>query len=390
MRCGSTYLIVLFPCRIWETYGTKVMISTADITTRTGCEKLLQESMQMGPIGGIFNLAVSLQDSILENQTVEKFMACMAPKAGATQHLDELSRRMCPQLRYFVIFSSVSCGRGNAGQSNYGMANSVMERIIERRVAHGLPGKAIQWGAVGEVGLVADMTEDKLDMEIGGTLQQRISSCLTELDALLTTEPAIVASMVVAEKRIGSGGKDNIIESVLNIMGIRDIKSISMTASLSEVGMDSLMAVEIKQTLEREFEIFLTPQDLRSLTFAKLQEFADAQLKEGTDNVKLKLASEKKLDVFHQMLRNMGDESTSDKMLLRLHSKNLTEKFNSCLLIVPGIEGVAGSTWHSVAAAINLPTFVLQLQQTIDATSVPEIVQRVIEVCGLWRIMLKS
>lgn len=36
--------------------------------------------------------------------------------------------------------------------------------------------------------MVADMAEDKIDMEIGGTLQQRISSCLTELDALLTTE----------------------------------------------------------------------------------------------------------------------------------------------------------------------------------------------------------
>lgn len=104
-------------------------------------------------------------------------------------------------------------------------------------------------------------------MEIGGTLQQRISSCLAELDTLLSsvTEP-IVSSMVVAEKRIGGDGKSNLIESVLNIMGIRDIKTVSNNATLSEVGMDSLMAVEIKQTLEREFEIFLTPQDLRSLT----------------------------------------------------------------------------------------------------------------------------
>lgn len=356
------------------------MISTADVTTRKGCEKLLNEAMTMGQIGGIFNLAVSLQDSILENQTADKFVKCMAPKAEATKHLDALSRRMCPLLRYFVIFSSVSCGRGNAGQSNYGMANSVMERIIEQRASVGLPAKAIQWGAVGEVGLVADMAEDKLDMEIGGTLQQRISSCLTELDILLTTSDPIVASMVVAEKRIGSGGKENIIESVLNIMGIRDIKSISMTASLSEVGMDSLMAVEIKQTLEREFEIFLTPQDLRSLTFSKLQEFSDSHAKEGGENVKLKLASEKKVDVFQQMLRNMGDETTSDKMLLRLQTKNISEKFSSCMLIVPGIEGVAGSTWHKLAATINLPAFVLQLKQTIEATSVSEIIKTVAEV----------
>lgn len=181
--------------------------------------------------------------------------------------LDELSRKYAPHLKYFVVFSSVSCGRGNAGQSNYGMANSIMERIIEQRHRDGLPAKAIQWGAVGEVGLVADMAEDKIDMEIGGTLQQRISSCLTELDTLMTThDEAIVSSMIVAEKRAGAGGKTNLIECVQNIMGIRDIKTNSTTATLSELGMDSLMAVEIKQTLEREFEIFLTPQDLRALT----------------------------------------------------------------------------------------------------------------------------
>lgn len=150
------------------------------------------------------------------------------------------------------------------------MANSAMERIIEQRHRDGLPAKAVQWGAVGEVGLVADMAEDKIDMEIGGTLQQRISSCLVELDALLTSanEP-VVSSMVVAEKRAGGDGKANLIEVVLNIMSIRDIKNVSTSATLSEVGMDSLMAVEIKQTLEREFEIFLTPQDLRALTYVK-------------------------------------------------------------------------------------------------------------------------
>lgn len=42
-----------------------------------------------------------------------------------------------------------------------------------------------------------------------------------------------------------------------------------MQATLAELGMDSMMAVEIKQSLEREFEIFLTAQDIRTLTFAK-------------------------------------------------------------------------------------------------------------------------
>lgn len=50
------------------------------------------------------------------------------------------TREACPELDYFVAFSSVSCGRGNAGQTNYGFANSTMERICEQRRHDGLPG----------------------------------------------------------------------------------------------------------------------------------------------------------------------------------------------------------------------------------------------------------
>lgn len=52
-------------------------------------------------------------------------------------------------------------------------------------------------------------------------------------------------------------------------LGVRDVETVSKQASLAELGMDSMMAVEIKQTLEREYEVFLTAQDIRGLTFAK-------------------------------------------------------------------------------------------------------------------------
>lgn len=122
-----------------------MIVSTDNITTRAGCEKLFKTALQLGPIGGIFNLAVVLRDSILENQSVEKFVECVLPKATATEYLDELSRKLAPHLKHFVVFSSVSCGRGNAGQTNYGLANSVMERIIEKRHKDGMPAKAVQW-----------------------------------------------------------------------------------------------------------------------------------------------------------------------------------------------------------------------------------------------------
>lgn len=220
----------LFLTRIWKSYGVEIIIATDDITTMSGCEQLIKNASNLGAVGGIFNLAVALRDGIFENQNHKLFCESLAPKAEATRYLDEISRKLCPKLKHFVIFSSVSCGRGNAGQSNYGMANSIMERIMEKRSMESLPAKAIQWGAIGDVGLLADLQENNMDMEISGTLPQRITSCLEVLDSLLSIDEPVVASMVVAEKRFDDVKKGNIVDAVLNIMSIRDRKSISMVS----------------------------------------------------------------------------------------------------------------------------------------------------------------
>lgn len=81
-----------------------------------------------------------LRDAFLENQTPQDFEIVSKPKVNGTKNLDLVTRMCCPELEYFVVFSSVSCGRGNAGQTNYGFANSVMERICESRHEAGFPG----------------------------------------------------------------------------------------------------------------------------------------------------------------------------------------------------------------------------------------------------------
>jgi len=81
-----------------------------------------------------------LRDAFLENQTPKDFDTVSKPKVVGTKNLDVVTRKSCPTLDHFVVFSSVSCGRGNAGQTNYGFANSVMERICEARQEAGLPG----------------------------------------------------------------------------------------------------------------------------------------------------------------------------------------------------------------------------------------------------------
>lgn len=64
-----------------------MLVNTDTITTRVGCERLFKAALQLGPIGGIFNLAVVLRDAILENQSVEKFVESVLPKAVATEYL---------------------------------------------------------------------------------------------------------------------------------------------------------------------------------------------------------------------------------------------------------------------------------------------------------------
>mgnify|MGYP002153692801 CR=1 FL=1 len=78
---------------------------------------------------------------MLENQDLEMFQAVCAPKVTGTINLDVVTRDLCKECDWFVVFSSVSSGRGNGGQSNYGFANSVMERVCEGRRKDGKHGK---------------------------------------------------------------------------------------------------------------------------------------------------------------------------------------------------------------------------------------------------------
>ncbi|TGZ44723.1 hypothetical protein DBV15_11980 [Temnothorax longispinosus] len=205
--------------KLWRSYGVDVQIVTVDDNLKhEDCEFLLKFAEERAPVDAIFNLAVVLKDCTFQNQSPQTFEDSFKSKAWMTKKMDELSRTICPQLRHFVVFSSVSCGRGNAGQTNYGMANSVMERICEKRMEIGLHGLAIQWGAVSDVGVVADIQEKTKELVFGGTLQQQISSCLETLEVFLLQDRPVVSSMVVAEKA-KIGGSMNIFETVAHIMG---------------------------------------------------------------------------------------------------------------------------------------------------------------------------
>ncbi|XP_046963942.1 fatty acid synthase-like [Vanessa cardui] len=359
--------------RAWAGYGADIQISTHDVTTEAGCEQMLKMANSMGRVEAIFNLAVILKDSIFENQTPQTFATSFAPKALATMNLDKLSQKLCPNLKDFVIFSSVSCGRGNAGQTNYGFSNSVMERICEKRKELGLPALAVQWGAIGDVGLVADMQDEDVQLEIGGTLQQRISSCLLSLDKFLKQDAAIVSSIVVAEKKSGGSGCDSIVEAVAQIMGIKDLKKVSQQVPLAELGMDSMMAIEIKQTLEREFEIFLTAPDIRTLTFARLVEITAQKEAAASTSAAVHQATSEDAAGLQIMLRNFGDEVSTSEPFICLPSLvsddvktdvSVSEN-ESVMFMLPGLEGCAAGL-AALCRRLKIKNCVLQFAHNED------------------------
>lgn len=260
----------------WQQAGVTALVSRADASTEKGARQIIDEAAAIGPVGGIFNLAVVLRDALIENQTPEEYETVCRPKVQATQHLDEISRKLCPELDHFVAFSSVACGRGNVGQTNYGYANSVMERICERRVADGLPGLAIQWGAIGDVGVLHDTMG--ADVVVGGTVPQQMRSCLEVMDQFLTQSHPIVSSFVKADPTSKAESKDkhDLVLSILSILGVKDPSCLKPDMSLGELGMDSLMSVKVKEVVERDHDRALSMQEVRQLTVNRLREISEA------------------------------------------------------------------------------------------------------------------
>ncbi|TMS37085.1 hypothetical protein L596_004095 [Steinernema carpocapsae] len=261
----------------WRRIGVSVLVSTLNISKQADADELLRTCREMGPVGGVFHLAMVLRDCLFENQNVQNFKDAAEAKYYGTINLDQSTRKNCDEnLKHFVVFSSITSGRGNAGQTNYGWSNSTMERMIEHRREDGYPGIAIQWGAIGDVGVILENMGDN-NTVVGGTLPQRMPSCLAAFDLFLSWDHPIVSSYVKADhgtKKASSGG--NLLQTIAHILGVNDVSQLNPDANLADLGLDSLMGVEIKQALERDYDIVLSMKDIRTLTLNKLQQLAES------------------------------------------------------------------------------------------------------------------
>jgi phthiocerol/phenolphthiocerol synthesis type-I polyketide synthase C len=296
--------------------GVAVHEFTVDIADADQVARLISRMRgEMPPLRGIIHCAAVIQDSSLVNMTEANFHDVLRPKIAGAWNLHQ--ETLDQKLDFFVMYSSATTLFGNEGQGNYVAANLYLEALADYRRGLGLPGLAVAWGAIGEVGhlarnpVVARMLGERLGVKLLAPapaldrLEQAILSGVSQitLAELSWSRLAILPVVAKAPKfslvRESSNDAANeaaggdfeevrghlaglprteaisfaeqlLIKHVAGIVGLTPAK-LATDQSLLDLGMDSLMLVELQMQLEKQSGIVISTLELMdTTTVAKL------------------------------------------------------------------------------------------------------------------------
>ena len=271
-----------------RTGGTSVTIVRCDAADESAVAAALNALPR--PLRGIIHAAGVLDDAVLENQSAERLARTMRPKARAAWVLHRLT--LDSQLDFFVCYASMASAMGAPGQTNYAAANGFLDGLAVYRRALGLPGLSIDWGPWASVGMaaglsVADQGVEKIEVEDG-------LSVLGDVLSSGATGPAVVgvwrANWQAMRKRLPGGQPPPFLSALMRatapkaatsgtvnlltrlrataeadrpalaaqavrtelalVLELAPNQDIPATRAWSELGVDSLMMVEMKNRLD--------------------------------------------------------------------------------------------------------------------------------------------
>ncbi len=137
--------------RAMEREGARVLIARGDVSDRSHLEEVFAKfGSELPPLAGIIHSAGVLDDGVLLHQNSERFRRVLSPKVAGSWHLHELTQDL--PLDFFVMFSSAVSLLGSAGQANHSAACAFEDGLAHYRRALGLPALSIDWGPWGEAG----------------------------------------------------------------------------------------------------------------------------------------------------------------------------------------------------------------------------------------------
>jgi acyl transferase domain-containing protein/aryl carrier-like protein len=289
-----------------EQRGARITVHRADVAKEDDLAAVLAAIEREGPpLRGIIHAAMVLEDALLLNLDPERMRRVLAPKVEGSWNLHRQTLH-CP-LDFFVLFSSLSSVFGHAGQGNYAAANLFLDTLAWHRRANGLPALTINWGYLGGVGYLAERPQLGERLERQGVLSFTVKQALTLLERAMQRQAIQVSVMRVdwarwrglgATGRVSprfaqllqsdlSGGRtppeathrgltppaqiDTLIrDKVARVLGTTPDR-LDADKPLLNLGIDSLMAVELRNWIEQEWRVHLPIMELmRSPSLAGL------------------------------------------------------------------------------------------------------------------------
>ena len=280
-----------------EESGATVRVVKCDVSRREELsEALATVKRSMPPLRGVVHAAGVLDDGVLLQQDWQRFRRVMAPKIDGAWNLHLLTRDL--PLDFFVCFSSIAAMLGSPGQGNYAAANAFMDALAHHRRAMGLPGSSIDWGPWEGAGMAARRgTRDEGRGTRGGLQTIAPDLGLIALEQLLSEKAVQVAVIPVdwatflrqfppgrqppllsewsqqirrpTEGRRQGGRRHDLLrqlkeasaeqrlallnsfiaEQFAKTLGV-DAAQLDVRQPLQALGLDSLMAIEVKNEIE--------------------------------------------------------------------------------------------------------------------------------------------
>ncbi|ROP35693.1 pimaricinolide synthase PimS1 [Saccharothrix texasensis] len=171
-----------------EAAGARVVSKACDVADR----EALVGALAGVDVSAVVHVAGVVDDGVITALTPERVDAVLRPKVDAAWHLHEV----VGDVRAFVLFSSLSGVLGAPGQGNYAAANAYLDALAQHRVAAGLPATSLAWGLweldsalTGELG-----TEDRARIARGGVRPISAEAGVALFDAGVAAGAALVVA----------------------------------------------------------------------------------------------------------------------------------------------------------------------------------------------------
>ncbi|RYN74805.1 Compactin diketide synthase [Alternaria alternata] len=167
---GARYLVFLsrsaasgtdnqaFSLQLRNTYDVTPLAYDCDVGDKTALQAVLDDLKAKGlpSIKGCATGAMVLQDCLFDKMTADHIRTTVGPKVHGTWNLHELLPR---DMDFFVMLSSLAGVMGHRGQGNYGCGNNFQDEFASFRRGQGLPAMTIDIGYLLSVGFVAEHDE---------------------------------------------------------------------------------------------------------------------------------------------------------------------------------------------------------------------------------------